>query len=392
MQVGNLWKRERIGLLLLCCLLFAGAGAQPLCARVVVVQEDQVNVRRSAGLDATVAGKAAKGAVYAWLGAEEGWTMIAFSDGKPGYIRNDLLRGYDEAVVTGASVRIRQAPSLQGAILGGVKKGDRLSVQDYQGNWYKVRYGQAEGWISADFATLGEAIELAAVSGGQPATPDAQAAQPDVPPGFDSSTVGVGAPGGPLSGMIITLDPGHGTAAEGKPADPGAESASLGIWERDVNLDIALKLKRLLEASGATIWMTHTGYTSLDLNGRAALANRNGSHAFISIHTNSSENPALSGHSVYFYAPAASERLSSQRGVRQALAKAVQNSLTAYCGRADLGIKEGNFAVLRETNCPSILIETAFLSNAQEELLLAQGAFRQKLAEAIADGILRYYH
>ena len=379
-------------------LVLSAAGGRPLQARVVEVQSNQVNIRQGADISTVIADKASKGMIFAWQGAAEGWTQIALANGQAGYIRNDLLRGYDEIVATGSGVRVRQSPSLSGAVLGSVDKGDRLIVLDYRKDWYKVRYGQADGWISADYAKLGPAVDLPAAGAAQAgaASGAGQSGQDGLQSGqvydFSSVTVGTGTPGGALSGKVITLDPGHGTLAPGKPVDPGAQGINLGIWEKDVNLDIALKLKKILEGMGATVWMTHTGTTALDLNGRAALANQNGSHLFLSIHTNSSENLALNGHSVYFYAPAANVRLKDQREIRRLLASCVQDSLTRSCGRADLGVKENNFVVLRETNCPSILVETAFLSDAQEELMLAQGAFRQRLAEAVAAGIANFFN
>ena len=382
-------------------LIFSIAGARPLFARVVSVQKDQVNIRRGAGVTTEVIGKAGKGMMFAWQGAEKDWTRIILSDGQAGYIRNDLLQGFDEIAVTGSGVRIRQNPSLQGAVLGKADKGDKLEVLDYQKDWFKVRFGQVSGWISADFVKPGAAVILPSApdpgqteqEGDDPgADQESQNGQtPDAAYNFDSVTVSGGDREGVLSGKIITLDPGHGTRGVGKPVDPGAQGVKIGIWEKDVNLDVALKLKTILEDMGATIWMTHTGVTELDLFGRAEVANRNGSDIFVSIHTNASEKPTLSGHSVYFYAPDDDGRLSGQRNARQALARFVQDSMIKTCGRDDLGIKESNFVVLRQTNCPSILVETAFLSNAQEELLLAQGAFRLRLADAIAIGILKYF-
>lgn len=407
---SNTMKKQRIkraAAVLAVCVALSPAGTRPLDARVVAVQSDQVNIRKGAGLTTAVIGKANKDEVYAWQAAADGWTQIISANGQLGYIRNDLLRGYDEIVATGSGVRVRQSPSLTGAVLGSIDKGDRLTVSDRQGEWFKVRYGQADGWISAGYAKLSAPVDLPAASAtGQTAPPDGpvdadgtngtgQGGQISQAPGqiydFSSVTVGTGTTGGALSGKVITLDPGHGTLTDGKPIDPGARGIGLGIWEKDVNLDIALKLKTILEGMGATVWMTHTGSTYLNLNGRAALANQNGSHLFISIHTNSSEKTSLNGHSVYFYAPAASDRLKDQREIRKGLAGLIQDSMTGYCGLADLGVKESNFVVLRETNCPSALIETAFLSYAQEELLLAQGAFRQRLADAIAIGIAKYF-
>ena len=403
-KVKLMCKKGRNIIAVLLCLTLVFAAALPLWARVVVVQRDNVNIRQGAGTTTTVLGKANKGEIFAWQGAVENWTQILTANSRQGYIRNDMLQGYDEVIVTGSSVRIRKAPSLQAEVLGGVAKGDKLAVVGYKDNWYRVVYGQADGWISADYVKLGPPLQNLAAdtvlgaawsadadgeNGAGQGYPSIQT--PEKAYDFSSVTVSTGMPGGLLSGKTITLDPGHGTITDGKPLDPGAQGIELGIWEKDVNLDITLKLKKILENLGATVWMTHTGETRLDLNGRAAVANRNGSHIFVSIDANSSDNLALNGHSVYFYAPTASERLKPQRGARQSLARAVQESMVRDCGLADLGVKENNFVVLRETNCPSILVETAFLSYAQEELLLAQGAFRQRLADAIALGIMKYF-
>jgi len=371
------------------------AGAQPLCARIVSVRGDQVNIRQGAGTNTAIIGKTNKDVVFAWKGAVDGWTRIQMANGMDGYIRNDLLDGYEEATVTGGVVRIRRNPSLQGAVLGNVNRGDKLAISDFRNGWYRVQRGRLVGWISSDYVQLGAKVDLSTV----PAAGQTSSAAQDTNAGltesgglhnFDSASVSAGTPGGLLSGKTITIDPGHGTIADGKPIDPGAQGVVLGIWERDVNLDIALKLKRILESLGASVWMTHMGTTTLDLSGRAALANENGSHLFISIHSNASVNRTLNGHTVFFYGPADS-RHGPQRSLRETLANHVQDSLVQYCGRADLGVKEANFVVLREVNCPSILVETAFLSYAEEELLLAQGAFRQRLADAIATGILRYF-
>jgi N-acetylmuramoyl-L-alanine amidase len=379
----NKWKcgmAAALGLLL--TLAFAGS----LSARVVAVEKDLVNIRQAAGTTAPVVGRADKGAIFGWYGGAENWTQIKLPDGKTGYIRNDLLQGYDEVTVTGSAVRIRQSPSLTAAIMGQAQRGENLAALDYQDGWYKVRYGQGQdtGWISGDYVKPGAPVVL---SFSQQAAPVGQAQTHNM----DSVVAGAGKPGGVLSGKVITLDPGHGLRADGGDPDPGAQGVNLGLWEKDVNLDVALKLKAILEDMGAAVWLTHTGATSLNLYGRAAVANSNGSHILISLHANASESPQYSGHSVYYYAPAEDPRLGGRRASTKALAQYVQDSLVRVCGRADLGIKESNFVVAREPDCPAILVEAAFLTNAEEEQLLAQGAFRQKLAEAIAAGVQQYF-
>ncbi|MDD2432654.1 MAG: N-acetylmuramoyl-L-alanine amidase, partial [Clostridia bacterium] len=76
---------------------------------------------------------------------------------------------------------------------------------------------------------------------------------------------------------------------------------------------------------------------------------------------------------------------------RQKLATLVQRELVKSGGRRDVGVREENYAVLRETRVPSILVETAFLSDREEEILLSQDWYRQKLAEGIANGLKAYF-
>lgn len=194
-----------------------------------------------------------------------------------------------------------------------------------------------------------------------------------------------------LQGKLIVVDPGHAGVQPGGWLDPGAIGPRTGLYEKDVNLNVALKLKNLLEEAGARVLMTHTGQTELTLAGRAFVANNSGADIFVSIHANSANGGGKSGHSTYFYAPAGDAVLGSQRYNRQKLAALVQRELVKAAGRKDIGVLEANFAVLRETVVPSILVETAYLSDPEEELLLGQEAFRSQLAVGIFNGINAYF-
>ena len=381
-------------LCLICVAALLAPGAA--FARVVEVQKEKVNIRQGAGTNTAVIGKAGKGGIYGWSGAAGDWTKISLPGGKSGFIRNDLLKAYDDILVTGSSVRIRKSPSLQGSVIGSANKGDKLAVSDYQDGWYKISANKKEGWISADYSKLAGAAATVSVPVGQAGQNDRATLTSQVNPGFiahnfNSATVSSNTTTGALSGKIITLDPGHGFVSDDGKPDPGALSARFGIWEKDINLDVSLKLKAILESYGATVWMTHEGRTEMSLSGRAALANQNGSNIFVSVHTNSSDNPEVNGHSVYYYAPFTDLRLLGQRPLRQALAKYILDGLIKTTGQADLGVRESGFVVLKETSCPSVLVETAFMSHEDEEALLTQSAFRQRLAESIAGGILKYF-
>lgn len=98
------------------------------------------------------------------------------------------------------------------------------------------------------------------------------------------------------------MDPGHASEQPGDWLDPGAIGPRTGMHEREVNMSIAAKVKRMLEDAGARVVLTHSGSTDLALAGRADLADNLSADIFVSIHANSSTNKELAGHSTYFYA------------------------------------------------------------------------------------------
>ncbi|WP_317367776.1 N-acetylmuramoyl-L-alanine amidase [uncultured Tyzzerella sp.] len=174
--------------------------------------------------------------------------------------------------------------------------------------------------------------------------------------------------------MKIFIDPGHG----GK--NPGAIGPN-GLHEADVNLDIGLKLGRILSNWGYEVDYSRTTNTTVTLSERARLANQWGADYFVSIHCNSNVNPEANGTSTYFY----------RKGIiAESFALTVNNSLIRQIERKDLGIFSANFAVLRLTRMPAILVETAFISNPYEANLLATNTFRQNCAVGIANGIAEF--
>lgn len=186
-----------------------------------------------------------------------------------------------------------------------------------------------------------------------------------------------------LQGKTIVLDPGHGGS------DPGAVGLVLGVTDADVGLTVSQKLRDLLEAQGATVIMTRDTDIRVGLTDRPAVANRAEADLFVSVHANSSTNTAPKGIQIYYYAPSSNANLYAQSYVRKELATQVSDGMQAATG-TDSVVKTANYAVLRENDRPSILVETGFLSNAEEEALLASDAYRQKLANGIYQGILNY--
>lgn len=174
--------------------------------------------------------------------------------------------------------------------------------------------------------------------------------------------------------MKIFIDPGHGGA------NPGAVGPN-GLREADANLDIALKLGRILTSWGYEVEYSRTTDRTVSLSQRAQMANEWGANYFVSIHCNSNVNSEANGVSTYYFKP---------RTIAESFAETVNNSLVRQTELKNLGIFSANFAVLRLTRMPAILVETAFISNPQEAALLATNSFRQNCAIGIANGIAEF--
>ncbi len=184
--------------------------------------------------------------------------------------------------------------------------------------------------------------------------------------------------------VTIVLDPGHGGR------DTGAVNKSRTLNEKDVVLSIGLKTRDILEKAGYKVIMTRDDDTFIDLSERPAMANRAGADLFVSIHCDSVESTDPHGTGTFYYAPETTPALYAQEYQRSLLADMLQKAMLEKCGRTDRSIRQANYAVLRESNMPSALVETAFISNAEEAQLLASPDFQIKAAQAIAEGIQKY--
>lgn len=181
----------------------------------------------------------------------------------------------------------------------------------------------------------------------------------------------------PLQGRIIVLDPGHGGA------DPGAMGGQ-GVREKEVNLEVALRLKDLLEDAGASVVLTRLDDQYVGLYERAAIANQVGAAIFISIHTNFHPDPKVTGIEIYHYP----DRVNSHR-----LASLLLEEMTRATGLQPLSVKiNKEFVVTRETQMPSVLVEMGFLSNYQEETTIGTTDFRDNMAHGIFLAIARYWN
>lgn len=170
----------------------------------------------------------------------------------------------------------------------------------------------------------------------------------------------------------VVIDAGHGGS------DPGAQSVN-SRWEKEVNLNIALKVKALLDKeSQIDIQMTRTGDTYPSLQDRVDFAEKADADLFISIHANSATASA-SGTETYY-----------TRSDSKKLAETIHKYLVKGTGLKDRGVKTASYFVTRETTMPAILLETGFLTNAADAAVLYSASKQQAIAEQIVIGIKEY--
>jgi N-acetylmuramoyl-L-alanine amidase len=218
-----------------------------------------------------------------------------------------------------------------------------------------------------------------------------------------------------LSVARVVIDAGHGGH------DPGAQAN--GVNEAELTLDVASRLTRLLQKQpGVDVVMTRDTDVFVPLEERTAIANREGADLFLSIHANASRNPKARGVETYFLnfasnpeaeAVAARENSTSGRAMHSLpeivraialnnkidesrdFADIVQRSMVRKLGPRnkqlrDLGVKQAPFVVLIGASMPSVLAEISFVTHRQEGILLKSAAYRQQIAEALFEAVVKY--
>ena len=219
----------------------------------------------------------------------------------------------------------------------------------------------------------------------------------------------------PLEVRKIVLDPGHGGT------DPGAP-ASVGLWEKDITLDVARRLRALLTEAGFEVLLTREKDETVSLRERTQFANYQKGDLFVSIHFNALSTRSYRGLETYYlgatndpnverlagaenrgsgYSLADFRRLLEgvyvhvrQKESRQ-LAEAVHRGLATSLVKGnpaikDSGVKPAPFLVLVATEMPGILAEVSYLSNEEDARLLAEPSYRAQIARALFQGIRAY--
>ena len=189
------------------------------------------------------------------------------------------------------------------------------------------------------------------------------------------------------SPFTVVIDPGHGGF------DPGKVGCD-GTLEKDINLEIALQLKEILETEKITVLMTREEDKAVgskegevskkqDMSARVELINTSEADLAVSIHQNSFTEESSKGAQVFYHT-------GSTEGA--ALARLIQEEIKCVLqdGNHRMEKSDNSYYMLKKTSCPLVIVECGFLSNYEETALLKEETYQKKIAEGIAGGIIKY--
>lgn len=197
----------------------------------------------------------------------------------------------------------------------------------------------------------------------------------------------------------VVIDAGHGGQ------DSGARNDAYGLLEKNLTLDVAQRLRALLERSGFEVVMTRSSDVYIPLAQRSKMANRAKADLFVSLHFNAAGSASASGFESYAMTPqyqASSKypRPTSKDAQRYAgndhdpwnalITYHLERSLVKRLGGPDRGMKRARWAVLKDLECPGVLTELGFVSHVETAKKLRSPAFRQTLAQSLYEGIVAY--
>ncbi|AXM89132.1 cell wall hydrolase [Anoxybacillus ayderensis] len=247
-----------------------------------------------------------------------------------------------QGTVTTATLNVRQTPAATGVLVGTLQKGQVVDVYDLNGYWAKIAYNGQFAYVHKTYLKLRNIA------------------------------------GSPVKGRIIVVDAGHG----GK--DPGAMSG--GANEKTIVLEVAKFVKEKLEKAGATVIMTRETDVYPTLQDRVNIAKNNYAEMFVSIHTNSATNTSAKGAEVYYDSSTNPNGEESKK-----LAQYIQEEIVRMANMVDRGVKNSGLYVLRNNSVTSVLVELGFISNAEDRAKLTSAEYQNLYAEAIYQGIVKYY-
>ena len=248
-------------------------------------------------------------------------------------------------------------PTLEGATSYKVKKGDTFySIARAHGTTHS-KLMALNGISDPTTLRIGQNLKLSGTGASGKSSSAGSKAAPKV------SRAG--------AGKRVVIDPGHGGR------DKGAIRS--GVRESDLNMRVARKLESLLKARGHPTVMTRRSDTFVSLTRRAMIANAYRNAIFVRIHFNATRATWVRGAETYYAGSAG-----------RSLASSIQRQLVSRLNLRNRGVRMARFTVLMQTNCPAVLVECGFISNASERKRCTTSSYQTSAALAIADGIKNY--
>lgn len=221
-----------------------------------------------------------------------------------------------------------------------------------------------------------------------------------IPPLWERGQNDMGLPpeswGDKIRGVLVVLDAGHGGV------DGGTQGH--GILEKQVTLDLTHRVGKKLSEAGLRVVMTRGVDVYVDLEERSATANRNQAALFVSLHMNADATSAeTNGVETYYSDRKRLGDMARLRGVlslpedkvfkdrrSELLATTVHRHICDETGATDRKVRDSNYLVVMQSECPSILVECGYLTNESEAAKFQDAEYKSKLASAVADGIKAY--
>ncbi len=182
----------------------------------------------------------------------------------------------------------------------------------------------------------------------------------------------------PVMNGTVVIDAGHGGRDPGAPANGVSRMA-----EKEIVLDIALKTMNELEQEGVNVMATRRNNRFIELEERAAVAERSRADLFVAIHADASKNSSISGVTIYICREASDASRKAAHCIREVFERN---------GFEVRGIQHGDFKVLVEHSRPAVLVECGYMTNYTDAQRLNSAYYRAKVAEVLAEGILKYFN
>ena len=323
----------------------------------VKITASDLTARSKASSDSKKVASLKKGETYEILKTEGYWYQLKISGKKKGWVPKwftETNQGSektqseeDKITILHDEVPLRKTASLQSSIVKFADAGDEYKVVSVQNGMYEVKLSWGRkafvaGWL-------------------------AEASNPENAILKDGSHYS-------FEDKIIVIDPGHGGN------DSGTIGAN-GTFEKDLTSATASLLKKKLEASGATVFLTRSNDQYVSLSNRVKMASLYNADAFISLHYDSSEQEHIRGITTYYY-----------HSFQNPLAEALDQSFKNEDHLEVRDARFGDYHVLRSNSHPAVLLELGYLSNPEEETAVTSISYQSDIVRAIYNGLGKYYN